>query len=68
MTYDDACRVIVDSPTANDYAKAYARAGTGMQGHEAEVQALYILNNITHWRAPEAKEVRAALRNMKVSA
>lgn len=27
-----------------------------------QVQLLYVLNNITHWRHPEAKQVRTTLR------
>ena len=62
LTYDQCCMAIVDDAKADGYAKAYARAGLGMTGEMARVQCLYILNNITHWRAPIAKQVRAALR------
>jgi hypothetical protein len=30
--------------------------------HEMKVQLLYVLNNITHWRHPAAKEVRLTLK------
>jgi hypothetical protein len=64
MTFDQCCEAISLSTSANGYAKAYARAGRGMTGEEARVQALYILNNITHWRDAGAKEVRAALKRV----
>jgi hypothetical protein len=62
MTFDEACQAILDDPKANGYAKAYAKAGLGMVGHACNVQALYILNNIQHWRGPVAKQVRAVLK------
>ena len=51
--------------TSLNYAVEYCRAGLQMSGHELQVQTLYILNNITGWRAPEAKEVRLILRAYK---
>ncbi len=63
MTWDDACNAILAAPKANGYAKAYAKAGLGMVNPERRVQALYILNNIRHWRAPSARQVRAALKS-----
>ena len=51
--------------TSLNYAVGYCRAGLHMSGHELQVQTLYILNNITGWRAPEAKEVRLILRAYK---
>jgi hypothetical protein len=51
--------------TSLNYAVEYCRAGLHMSGHELQVQTLYILNNITGWRAPEAKEVRLILRAYK---
>jgi hypothetical protein len=62
LTWDDACHAILADSKANGYAKAYAKAGLGMTGRERGVQALYILNNLTHWRAPIAKEVRKVLK------
>lgn len=68
----DACRKIVQAQgkwAYHDQARAYAQAaldnpygGGAMDGHELRVQVLYILNNISHWRGPEAKEVRAILK------
>lgn len=69
MSFDDACRAVIRAaawakPTALiQYAASYAEAGIGMTGEDARVQALYILNNLSEWRAPEAKAVRAALRH-----
>lgn len=48
--------------TTLNYAVNYCRAAKGMSGHELDVQILYILNNITSWRHPQAKEVRLVLR------
>jgi hypothetical protein len=62
MTFDECCRAIVKSPKVNPYAITYARAGLGMTGDAARVQALYILSNLSGWRAPEAKAVRASLK------
>lgn len=68
MSYDDACGAIVRAasfakPNALiQYAASYAEAGRGMTGEAARVQSLYILNNLSSWRGPEAKAVRAALR------
>jgi hypothetical protein len=47
-------------PSLN-YAVNYAIAAQHMSGHELYVQCLYIKNNITGWRGPLAKQVRAAL-------
>jgi hypothetical protein len=33
-----------------------------MTGHDAKVQALYILNNIQYWRGDTAKRVRESLK------
>lgn len=67
MTFQEACQAILDDPKANPYAKAYANAGLKLarnEQHDAlRAQALYILNNLSH-RAPEAKEVRATLRQI----
>lgn len=65
MTFFEVCRLII-AKCDNQYAKSYAKAGVdySMTGHEAEVQALYILNNITHWRGAIAKEVRTELKRI----
>lgn len=65
ISFDDCCYAIMrafeSNPRPLNYAINYAIAGVGMTGKEQQVQALYILNNITHWRGREATEVRAAL-------
>jgi len=45
-----------------NYAVGYCQAALCMTGHELHVQCLYILNNISGWRHPQAKEVRKILR------
>lgn len=66
MNFTEACMAIVENRAAKalNYAVGYAEAGMGMTPgtHEAKVQALYILNNISGWRGDEAKTVRAALK------
>jgi len=34
----------------------------GMRGHDAKVQALYILSNMSRWRGDIAKQVRESLK------
>ena len=46
-----------------NYAVNYCRAALSMTGEELRVQCLYILNNISHWRHPDAKEVRRVLKS-----
>lgn len=48
--------------TSLNYAVDYCKAAKGLTGHELEVQVLYILNNISHWRGAGSKEVRATLK------
>jgi hypothetical protein len=36
----------------------------GMSGADARAQALYILNNMSRWRGPQAKLVRDSLRTI----
>lgn len=66
MTVTEAIRVILSDTksyaTSLNYAVSYCRAAIGMDGEELRVQLLYVLNNITHWRHPQAKEVRAVLK------
>ena len=67
MTFNEACLAIINSKKANGYAVAYAKAGVGMTGEHRRVQALYILNNLTHWRGENSKEVRATLKEYSKS-
>ena len=66
MTFNEACRAIVANRGAKalNYAIGYAEYGMSLTSgtHEAKVQALYIMGNITHWRGDLAKEVRAAIK------
>lgn len=48
-----------------NYAVEYCRAAKWMGGHDLKVQCLYILGNITRWRHPQAKDVRAVLKAYK---
>lgn len=62
LTFHECCKTILHSK-ANEYAKAYARHGRHCSdAEEVRVQALYILNNIQHWRGEQSKEVRARLK------
>ncbi len=56
------CRTVLIE--CNDgYAKAYAHAGLAMDDvKEIRVQALYIVSNLSSWRHPYAKTVRAELK------
>lgn len=57
-----ACRAVFDN-CPDTYAKSYARAGLTLSDrHAIHVQALYILNNMQHWRGEEARQVRTILR------
>ena len=65
-----ALKVIVDNrdkTKALNWAVNYAFLGLSMSGHELKVQCLYVLNNITHWRGPEAKSVKETLKRFTKS-
>lgn len=67
MTFHEACRSIVahQGVRSLNYAIAYAKLGLIISDpHEQRVQALYILNNMTHWRGDIAKRVRASLKSV----
>lgn len=49
--------------TSLNYAVNYCKAALAMSGYNLSVQIPYILNNISHWRHPEAKNVRMVLKN-----
>jgi hypothetical protein len=59
-----ALQTILDnaSQPALNYAVNYARSALYMNGRELQVQLLYVLNNLQHWRGPVAKQVRETLR------
>lgn len=47
-----------------NYAVEYCRYAMGIENEEEmQIQVLYILNNLSTWRHPRAKEVRQVLRN-----
>jgi hypothetical protein len=57
--------ILLDEKAYNkslNYAISYCREAKFMYGDELRVQCAYILNNITHWRHPLAKEVRTILK------
>lgn len=68
MTFDECCNAVIKAAREKpsnyflQYAASYARAGIGMTGEKARVQALYILSNLAYWRGEKAKEVKAALK------
>ena len=51
--------------TSLNYAVNYCQLALTMTGYVLSRQIPYILNNITHWRHPEAKHVREVLKNFK---
>lgn len=48
--------------TTLNYAVGYCNQARYLSGHDLQVQCLYILNNIIHWRHQFAKEVRTTLK------
>ncbi len=65
----DAIRIILNDranyPKTLNYAVEYCRAALWQGGDDLRVQCLYILNNISRWRHPKAKDVRAVLTSFK---
>ena len=66
MTVKEALSIILansHAPALN-YAIAYAAEAMRMPANSEElrVQCLYVVSNISHWRHPQAKEVRATLK------
>jgi hypothetical protein len=45
-----------------NYAVDYCREALCMTPEELRVQCLYILNNIIHWRNPQASRIRELLK------
>ena len=45
-----------------NWAVSYCRAALSMTGEELRVQCLYILNNLSTWRHPQAKDIRRILK------
>ena len=48
--------------TSLNYAVNYCIAALSQSGHELAVQCLYILGNISRWKNPDARKVRAVLK------
>lgn len=48
--------------TSLNYAVNYCEAALSQSGHELAVQCLYILNNISRWKNPDARKVREVLK------
>lgn len=61
LTYGE-CLHRVLANAKDPYAKAYAKAGLGMTGEEARVQALYVMSNLHSWRGDVARETKAFLK------
>jgi hypothetical protein len=49
-------------PTSLNWAINYCQVALSYYGEDLRVQCLYILNNISKWRHPDAKAVRATLK------
>ena len=66
MTVKEAINVILSDTkshsTTLNWAIGYCKCALNMSGEELRVQCLYILNNITRWRHPKAKDVRSTLK------
>ena len=66
MTKKEGIQIILNDKksygTSLNYAVNYCKAALDLKGHALDTQCLYILNNITHWRHPQAKDVRKVLR------
>lgn len=62
---DAICVILSDKQkysTSLNYAVNYCKEAAFLSGHALGVQCLYILNNISSWRHPMAKEVRMVLK------
>lgn len=65
LTVQEALQTIVDNADAPalNYAVNYAKYGLHVTDpHELAVQCTYVLNNISHWRHPSARQVRDTLK------
>lgn len=49
-------------PKSLNYAVNYCKEALFLEGEALRVQCLYILNNISHWRHADAKDVRLVLK------
>lgn len=69
IAFNEACQRIVIAAKESypegmiQYAANYARIGMSMTDREEiRTQALYILNNLRHWRGEEAKMVKETIK------
>jgi len=65
QVYEALRKILADRKgysTSLNYAVGYAEVGLDLRGHTLQIQCLYVLNNISHWRHSDAKEVRDVLR------
>jgi len=66
----DCCRAIIhanrhEKVKAVDWAVNYCHAGLTLSTREAiSAQCLYIIDNIKHWRGPQAANTRASLKQL----
>jgi hypothetical protein len=67
MTFRGACiKIVLECP--DRYARAYAKTGLGMFNlNDQRCQALYLLNNIKHWRGTTASDVRNPLKTFSAA-
>lgn len=66
QVHDAISKILADRKsysTSLNYAVEYCKVGLSQTGHDLKVQCLYILNNISHWRHLDAKEVRTILKS-----
>ena len=68
MTVKKALLTILENSELKslNYCIDYAAAALQMDedSHEFEVQILYVLSNMTHWRGPLAQKVRKTLKGV----
>ena len=65
QTFVEACMTTVRH-CPDPYAKSYANAGIGLTTkEEIQCQCLYILNNMSHWRGPIAKQCRETFKRIR---
>lgn len=67
--FQECCRKVLSSGQTSgnmSFAKSYAQAGLHLSTTAGiRTQASYLVANLSGWRDPDAKEVRAALRQME---
>ena len=61
-TLRDAIRIAIAS-CKDGYAQAYLREARNLNGKALATQLLYCLSNMGQWRGPEARQVKAVMKN-----